>query len=75
MLLSTISVYLRIYSSELIFDLSFLQCSQDCGGGYRTRNVVCQIPRTGEIVNENMCNRQTQPHSFEYCNLDPCKRV
>ena len=48
------------------------QCSQDCGGGYRTRDVVCQIPRTGEIV--NMCNQQTEPHTFEYCNLDPCCR-
>ena len=65
MLLSTISVYLRICSSVLIFDLSFLQCSQDCGGGYRTRNVVCQIAQTGEIVDDDMCDRQLQPHTFE----------
>ena len=74
-MLSTISVYPGICSAVLIFDLSFFQCSQDCGGGNRTRDVVCQIPRTGEIVNENMCNQQTKPQTFEYCNLDPCKRV
>ncbi|CAL8261026.1 unnamed protein product [Merluccius merluccius] len=47
------------------------ECTQTCGGGRRTRLVVCQRP-TGQRLNDRSCDILDQPPDMEQCNLQPC---
>eukprot|EP00808_Paulinella_micropora_P019295 g23824.t1 len=47
-------------------------CSQDCGEGIRTRNVVCRNSQSA-IVADSFCNNAgTKPITVEPCNLGAC---
>uniref|UniRef100_A0A3P8V9E5 ADAM metallopeptidase with thrombospondin type 1 motif 20 n=1 Tax=Cynoglossus semilaevis TaxID=244447 RepID=A0A3P8V9E5_CYNSE len=47
------------------------ECTQTCGGGRRTRLVVCQRPN-GQRLNEYNCDVLEKPPDMEQCNLQPC---
>ncbi|XP_058622757.1 A disintegrin and metalloproteinase with thrombospondin motifs 20 isoform X2 [Onychostoma macrolepis] len=47
------------------------QCSRSCGGGQRTRLVVCQRP-SGQRLNEHSCDVLDKPVDVEPCNGQPC---
>uniref|UniRef100_A0A671MNY0 A disintegrin and metalloproteinase with thrombospondin motifs 20-like n=1 Tax=Sinocyclocheilus anshuiensis TaxID=1608454 RepID=A0A671MNY0_9TELE len=47
------------------------QCSRSCGGGQRTRLVVCQRP-SGQRLNEHSCDALDKPADVEQCNGQPC---
>ncbi|XP_053497011.1 A disintegrin and metalloproteinase with thrombospondin motifs 20 [Ictalurus furcatus] len=47
------------------------ECSLSCGGGQRTRLVVCQR-RNGQRLNEHNCDMLDKPPDVERCNMQPC---
>ncbi|XP_041966432.1 A disintegrin and metalloproteinase with thrombospondin motifs 20-like [Alosa sapidissima] len=47
------------------------ECTQTCGGGRRTRLVVCQRP-SGQRLNDHNCDVLDKPPDVEPCNLQPC---
>ncbi|TSK13404.1 A disintegrin and metalloproteinase with thrombospondin motifs 20 [Bagarius yarrelli] len=47
------------------------ECSLSCGGGQRTRLVVCQRPN-GQRLNEHNCEMLDKPPDMERCNTQPC---
>ncbi|GAA6089903.1 A disintegrin and metalloproteinase with thrombospondin motifs 20 isoform X1 [Tachysurus ichikawai] len=47
------------------------ECSLSCGGGQRTRLVVCQRPN-GQRLNEHNCDMLDKPPDVERCNMQPC---
>lgn len=55
--------------SETRFSRS--QCTQSCGGGRKTRLVVCQRP-SGQRLNDYNCDVLEKPPDVEQCNLQPC---
>ena len=46
-------------------------CSKTCGGGTRTRSVICKRS-DGQTVADVYCNGQSQPASQETCNTQVC---
>ncbi|XP_076845270.1 A disintegrin and metalloproteinase with thrombospondin motifs 9 [Brachyhypopomus gauderio] len=50
---------------------SWGECSLSCGGGVRTRLVVCQRPN-GEQFNDLSCEILDKPPDREQCNVLPC---
>uniref|UniRef100_A0A3B1JFD8 ADAM metallopeptidase with thrombospondin type 1 motif 20 n=1 Tax=Astyanax mexicanus TaxID=7994 RepID=A0A3B1JFD8_ASTMX len=44
---------------------------ESCGGGQRTRLVVCQRPN-GQRLNEHNCDMLDKPPDVEQCNMQPC---
>lgn len=53
------------------FFLCLPQCTQTCGGGRKTRLVVCQRPN-GQRLNDYNCDVLDKPPDMEQCNLQPC---
>ncbi|XP_051546241.1 A disintegrin and metalloproteinase with thrombospondin motifs 20-like [Myxocyprinus asiaticus] len=47
------------------------ECTQSCGGGQRTRLVVCQHPNE-QSLNEHSCDMLNKPPDMEQCNAQPC---
>lgn len=47
------------------------QCSKPCGGGIKTRLVVCQRP-SGERFSDQSCEILDKPPDREQCNKQPC---
>ncbi|KAF0040633.1 hypothetical protein F2P81_006531 [Scophthalmus maximus] len=47
------------------------ECTQTCGGGRRTRLVVCQRPN-GQRLNDYNCDVLDKPPDMEQCNLQLC---
>uniref|UniRef100_A0A6Q2XJ72 ADAM metallopeptidase with thrombospondin type 1 motif 20 n=1 Tax=Esox lucius TaxID=8010 RepID=A0A6Q2XJ72_ESOLU len=47
------------------------ECTQTCGGGRRTRQVVCQRPN-GQRLNDHNCDILDKPPDMEQCNLHLC---
>uniref|UniRef100_A0A3B3RE28 Peptidase M12B domain-containing protein n=1 Tax=Paramormyrops kingsleyae TaxID=1676925 RepID=A0A3B3RE28_9TELE len=47
------------------------ECTQTCGGGQRSRLVVCQ-QSYGQSLNEHSCNTVERPADVERCNMQPC---
>uniref|UniRef100_A0A7N8WWB8 ADAM metallopeptidase with thrombospondin type 1 motif 20 n=1 Tax=Mastacembelus armatus TaxID=205130 RepID=A0A7N8WWB8_9TELE len=47
------------------------ECTQTCGGGRRTRLVVCQRPNGQRLIDYN-CDILDKPPDMEQCNLQPC---
>uniref|UniRef100_A0A3B3BUW3 ADAM metallopeptidase with thrombospondin type 1 motif 20 n=1 Tax=Oryzias melastigma TaxID=30732 RepID=A0A3B3BUW3_ORYME len=47
------------------------ECTQTCGGGRRTRLVVCQRPNGQTLIDYN-CDMLDKPPDMEQCNLQPC---
>ncbi|KAF3688604.1 A disintegrin and metalloproteinase with thrombospondin motifs 20 [Channa argus] len=47
------------------------ECTQTCGGGRRTRLVVCQRPN-GQRLNDYNCDILDKPPDMEQCNLQAC---
>ncbi|XP_073687371.1 A disintegrin and metalloproteinase with thrombospondin motifs 20 [Garra rufa] len=47
------------------------ECTRSCGGGQRTRLVVCQR-RNGQRLNEHNCEVLDKPAHVEQCNGQPC---
>ncbi|XP_072291726.1 A disintegrin and metalloproteinase with thrombospondin motifs 20 isoform X1 [Eucyclogobius newberryi] len=50
---------------------SWGECTQTCGSGRKTRQVVCQRPN-GQRLNEYNCDVLDKPPDMEQCNLQPC---
>ena len=48
-------------------------CSTSCGGGQKTRTVMCTLGATKEIVAEGLCDANEKPLDSEPCNEDPCE--
>ena len=63
--------FLPPLSPSLPPSLPVLQCSKGCGGGYRSRTVVCHIPRTGVVIPDSRCS-STMPPRYESCR-NTCK--
>ncbi|KAE8612598.1 hypothetical protein XENTR_v10012910 [Xenopus tropicalis] len=49
------------------------ECSKKCGGGTRTRQVVCQRSN-GDIFNDLSCEILDKPPDREQCNMHSCPR-
>ncbi|KAM4734787.1 A disintegrin and metalloproteinase with thrombospondin motifs 20 isoform 2-T2 [Anableps anableps] len=47
------------------------ECTQTCGGGRKTRLVVCQRP-SGQRLNDYNCDILDKPPDMEQCNLQSC---
>eukprot|EP00066_Takifugu_rubripes_P016653 XP_011605919.1 PREDICTED: A disintegrin and metalloproteinase with thrombospondin motifs 20 [Takifugu rubripes] len=47
------------------------ECTQTCGGGRKTRLVVCQRTN-GQRLNDYNCDVLDKPPDMEQCNLQPC---
>ncbi|XP_077458454.1 A disintegrin and metalloproteinase with thrombospondin motifs 9 [Stigmatopora argus] len=47
------------------------ECTKPCGGGIKTRLVVCQRPN-GERFNDLSCEIHDKPPDREQCNIQPC---
>uniref|UniRef100_A0A8C5FZ01 ADAM metallopeptidase with thrombospondin type 1 motif, 9 n=1 Tax=Gouania willdenowi TaxID=441366 RepID=A0A8C5FZ01_GOUWI len=47
------------------------ECTKPCGGGIKTRQVVCQRPN-GELFNDLSCEIHDKPSDREQCNTQPC---
>ncbi|XP_053508704.1 A disintegrin and metalloproteinase with thrombospondin motifs 9 [Ictalurus furcatus] len=47
------------------------KCSKPCGGGVKTRLVVCQRP-SGERFSDQSCEILDKPPDREQCNMQPC---
>ncbi|XP_054880506.1 A disintegrin and metalloproteinase with thrombospondin motifs 20 [Poeciliopsis prolifica] len=47
------------------------ECTQTCGGGRKTRLVVCQRP-SGQRLNDYNCDVLDKPPDMEQCNLQSC---
>uniref|UniRef100_A0A8C6UNL6 ADAM metallopeptidase with thrombospondin type 1 motif, 9 n=1 Tax=Neogobius melanostomus TaxID=47308 RepID=A0A8C6UNL6_9GOBI len=47
------------------------ECTKPCGGGIKTRLVVCQRPN-GERFNDLSCEIHDKPPDREQCNTQPC---
>ncbi|XP_057185517.1 A disintegrin and metalloproteinase with thrombospondin motifs 20 isoform X2 [Triplophysa rosa] len=47
------------------------ECTQSCGGGQRTRLVVCQLP-SGQRLTEHNCDVLVKPPDGEPCNTRSC---
>uniref|UniRef100_A0A673WCG2 ADAM metallopeptidase with thrombospondin type 1 motif 20 n=1 Tax=Salmo trutta TaxID=8032 RepID=A0A673WCG2_SALTR len=47
------------------------ECTQTCGGGRRTRQVVCQRPN-GQRLNDHSCDVLDKPPDMEQCSLHLC---
>ncbi|XP_048865144.1 A disintegrin and metalloproteinase with thrombospondin motifs 20 [Brienomyrus brachyistius] len=47
------------------------ECTQTCGGGQRSRLVVCQ-QSYGQSLNEHSCSTVERPADVERCNMQPC---
>ncbi|KAG7454736.1 hypothetical protein MATL_G00262940 [Megalops atlanticus] len=50
---------------------SWGECTQTCGGGRRTRLVVCQRPG-GQRLSDHSCDVLDKPVDMEQCNTQPC---
>uniref|UniRef100_A0A8C7ZK55 ADAM metallopeptidase with thrombospondin type 1 motif, 9 n=1 Tax=Oryzias sinensis TaxID=183150 RepID=A0A8C7ZK55_9TELE len=50
---------------------SWGECTKPCGGGIKTRLVVCQRPN-GERFNDLSCEIHDKPPDQEQCNTQPC---
>lgn len=46
-------------------------CSKSCGGGVRTRDVICKR-NDGQVMADIYCQGQSQPSSQEACNTQSC---
>ncbi|XP_028666607.2 A disintegrin and metalloproteinase with thrombospondin motifs 20-like isoform X1 [Erpetoichthys calabaricus] len=50
---------------------SWGECTQTCGGGTRTRLVICQLSN-GQRLNDNNCEILDKPPDREQCNVHLC---
>lgn len=60
-----------VYQTDIEMLFFCFQCTQTCGGGRKTRLVVCQRP-TGQRLNDYNCDVLDKPPNMEQCNLQPC---
>lgn len=65
-------------TTEIIFDASTIwktgawsECTQQCGGGRRQRNLTCVDSKTNEELSSSECNA-FKPSENEPCNLQDC---
>lgn len=51
-----------------------MQCSEECGNGTMTREVVCVMFLRGSFraTLDIECNAAARPHNAQACNPDPC---
>ncbi|MGH0146091.1 UNVERIFIED_CONTAM: hypothetical protein FKN15_035149 [Acipenser sinensis] len=50
---------------------SWGECTQTCGGGTRTRRVICQLSND-QRLNDHNCEILDKPPDREQCNMHPC---
>ena len=51
------------------------QCSAECGGGHKSRYVVCTTEGSSSVLSDEACNTVTKPRSSRTCNNMPCGPV
>ena len=51
-----------------------IQCTQQCGGGRRQRNLTCVDSKTNEELSSSECNA-FKPSENEPCNLQDCEYI
>ncbi|MEM9073086.1 MAG: thrombospondin type-1 domain-containing protein [Myxococcota bacterium] len=51
---------------------AFGACSEPCGGGTSTREVMCVADLDGASVDDSLCEGGTRPTDTQACNEDPC---
>ena len=54
-------------------NVSWSDCSAPCGGGTKTRNILCLSVSSKEIMPPNLCDPQLKPLELDNCNTDPCE--
>ncbi|XP_038060636.1 A disintegrin and metalloproteinase with thrombospondin motifs 9-like [Patiria miniata] len=47
------------------------QCSATCGGGIRSRLVLCRL-RSGRTLSDSSCNLLSRPENTRICSANPC---
>ncbi|KAM8974414.1 A disintegrin and metalloproteinase with thrombospondin motifs 20 [Pelodytes ibericus] len=47
------------------------ECTQTCGGGMKTRLVICQLT-TGQILDDQNCEILNKPSNVAQCNIHTC---
>ncbi|XP_038072940.1 thrombospondin type-1 domain-containing protein 4-like [Patiria miniata] len=50
-------------------------CSAECGGGHKSRYVVCTTEGTSQVLTDQACNTITKPRTSRTCNNMPCGPV
>ncbi|XP_033619477.1 A disintegrin and metalloproteinase with thrombospondin motifs 20 isoform X5 [Fukomys damarensis] len=50
---------------------SWGECTQTCGGGIKSRFVICQFP-DGQVLPEHNCEMLNKPPSVTQCQVHPC---
>ncbi|XP_022095859.1 thrombospondin type-1 domain-containing protein 4-like isoform X2 [Acanthaster planci] len=50
-------------------------CSAECGGGHKSRYVVCTTEGNSQVLSDEACNTITKPRTTRTCNSMPCGAV
>lgn len=51
---------------------NWTECSRNCGGGIKTRSVVCLNVTSNKVVEQRNCDILSKPLAIEQCNIDKC---
>ena len=54
-------------------NVSWSDCSAPCGGGTKTRSILCMSVASKDVMPPNLCDPQLKPLEHDNCNTDPCE--
>ena len=49
------------------------ECTSSCGGGQKTRSIMCTLEVSKEVVAEGLCDANIKPPESEPCNDEACE--